>query len=87
MTVIKYHAPLAYTEIRTRTDEAVKHCSYVELMNALINIDDVPFDREALIKEFRKMSQRPAHDRTDFESTLLMVVMRDLEQEIINNGK
>jgi len=87
MSAIKYHKDLTMDEVRTRTDEALKKTTYLDFRAAVKNIEGAPFDCEALVKEFRKMSQRPAHERSDFESTILMIVSRDLEAEIVNQGK
>lgn len=81
------HIPLTPAEVATLTDKAVKECSYIELINALTNIDGQPFDREALTKAFRRVAAKPAHERTDFESVVVMAVYRDLQEEITLRGK
>jgi len=83
MSVIKYHKPLTLGEIADRTDKAVKECTYVEFMNALENLDGKPFDRDSFIKLFRRVAAKRSHERSDFESVVLLIVSLDLEQEII----
>lgn len=87
MSIIKYHKPLSISEIIGRTDKANKECTYVEFMAALENVDESVFDREALIKSYRRVAAKPSHERTDFEQVIVAIVSNDLELEIIERGK
>ena len=67
-------------ELIKRTDKAVSEASYSNLVSAFKSIEEVTADREALVKAFRELNDKP--EPTKFEALWLMIVYRYLQSEV-----
>ena len=80
MNNIKYFKPLTPKQLAQKTEEAYKQLSYHDMLQAIINIEEAPAYREPLIKEVRKLLDKP--EKTPLESVLMMVLFNDLQADI-----
>ena len=80
MNNIKYFKPLTIEQLAERTEQAYKKLTYLDLLQAITNIEETHEYREPLIKEARKLIDK--QELTAFESMFMLILFRDLETEI-----
>ena len=84
MNNIKYFKPLSVEQLAQKTEDAYKQLSYHDMLQAITNIEEAPTYREPLIKEARKLLDKP--EKTPLESVLMMILFNDLQAEIELGG-
>ena len=83
--IVKYFKPLTIEQLTQKTKDAYKQLSYHDMLQAITNIEEAPLYREPLIKEARKLLDKP--EKTPLESVLMMILFNDLQAEIGLGGE
>lgn len=82
---VKCFKPLSMEKLATKTNDAVRSASYIDITNALSNIEETPSIREPLVTELRRLIDKS--EPTKFESIFLMMVQVHLQAEIQDAGE
>jgi hypothetical protein len=85
MSEIKYFRPLTVQQVATKTENAYRELTYLDLAQAISDISEAHTYREPLVKEARRLIDRD--DLTPFEAILYKILYTHLRAQIELEGE